>query len=66
MLDKIIFLRIIVGENRRKECIQMRSYDREVFEREMQLMNEISGMKFSMKKIRKIIELDALINSFGA
>ena len=44
----------------------MRSYDREVFEREMQLMNEISGMKFSMKKIRKIIELDALINSFGA
>ena len=40
----------------------MRSYDREVYELEKRLMNEISGMKFSLKKLRKIIELDALIS----
>ena len=62
MLDKLIFLRIICTENRRKECMQMRSYDREVYELEMRLMKEISGMKFSLKKLRKIIELDALIS----
>ena len=62
MLDKWIFLRIICSENRRKECMQMRSYDREVYEMEMRLMKEISGMKFSMKKLRKIIELEALLS----
>lgn len=40
----------------------MRSYDREVYEMEMRLMKEISGMKFSMKKLRKIIELEALLS----
>ncbi len=65
VLDKMIFLRIIAYENTRKEFIQMRSYDREIFERELQLMDEISGMKFSMKKIRKLIELEALVSNFG-
>ncbi len=41
----------------------MRAYDREVYDMEMQLMKEISGMKFSWKKIRKIIELNALIET---
>lgn len=40
----------------------MRSYDKEIYEREMQLMKEISGMKFSFKKLRKIFELEALLN----
>lgn len=62
LLDKPIFLSIICIENRRKECMQMRSYDREVYEMEKRLMKEISGMKFSLKKLRKIIELDALIS----
>jgi hypothetical protein len=43
----------------------MRSYDREIYEREMQLMKEISGMKFSFRKIRKIIELEALLSQSG-
>ena len=29
---------------------------------EKRLMKELSGMKFSLKKLRKIIELDALIS----
>ncbi len=62
LLDKMIFLSIICIENRRKECMQMRSYDREVYEMEKRLMKEISGMKFSLKKLRKIIELEALIS----
>ena len=41
----------------------MRSYDREVYEQEMQLMKEISKMKFSFRKLGKIIELHALLTS---
>ena len=44
----------------------MRSYDKDLYEQEMKLMKEISGMKFSLKKVVKILELDALMNSFSA
>ena len=40
----------------------MRRYDKEIYEREQQLMKEISGMKFSLKKIGKMIELEALLS----
>lgn len=43
----------------------MRAYDRNVYEQEEKLMKEISGMKFSWKKIAKIIELEALISGQG-
>lgn len=32
--------------------------------REKELIEEIAGMKFSFKKLRKIIELDALISYY--
>ena len=41
------------------------SYERELMEKEMQLIKEISGMKFSFKKLRKVFELDALMH-YGA
>ena len=40
----------------------MRAYDREVYEQEMKLMKEISEMKFSFRKIGKILELHALMS----
>ena len=43
----------------------MRSYDKDLYEQEMKLMKEISGMKFSLKKVVKIFELEALINSYN-
>ncbi len=49
-------------ENKRKEFESMTTYEREIFAREQQLMKEISGMKFSFKKLRKELELDALVN----
>lgn len=39
-------------------------YDREIVAREKELIREISKMKFSFKKLRKVLELDALVN-FG-
>lgn len=47
----------------------MNSYRREELRLEEKLINElykeISGMKFSFKKIRKVFELDALISDFS-
>ena len=40
----------------------MSAYDREVYEQEMKLMKEISEMKFSFRKLGKIIELQALLS----
>ena len=62
MLDKPKFLSIMCGENRRKEVVSMRTYDREVYEQEMRLMKELSGMKFSWKKLCKLFELKALLD----
>ncbi|MCH5198750.1 MAG: hypothetical protein J1E34_07575 [Oscillospiraceae bacterium] len=46
----------------------MNAYRREelILEEKMinKLYEEISGMKFSFRKIRKVIELDALVNDF--
>lgn len=39
----------------------MNSYTKEELRLEEKLIKEISGMKFSFKKLRKVIELDALI-----
>ncbi len=39
----------------------MRTYEREVYQQEMKLMKEISEMKFSFRKLGKIIELHALL-----
>ena len=36
------------------------SYEREIMEREMKLIKELSGMKFSFRKLKKAFELDAL------
>ncbi len=41
----------------------MRTYEREVYQQEMKLMKEISEMKFSFRKLGKIIELHALLTS---
>ena len=49
-------------ETKRKEFEGMTTYEREIFAREQQLLKEISGMKFSFKKLRKVLELDALVN----
>lgn len=40
------------------------SYEKEIIAREQELLHEISKMKFSFKKLRKVLELDALVN-FG-
>ncbi len=40
----------------------MRTYEREVYQQEMKLMKEISEMKFSFRKLGKIIELQALLS----
>ncbi len=39
----------------------MVAYERDIFEAEQKLLKEISGMKFSMKKLGKLIELNALV-----
>ena len=41
----------------------MRTYEREVYQQEMKLMKEIFEMKFSFRKLGKIIELHALLTS---
>ncbi len=38
------------------------SYEREIMEREMKLIKELSGMKFSFRKLKKAFELDALLH----
>jgi hypothetical protein len=39
------------------------AYDKDVFETEKRLLKEIASMKrFSLKKLAKILELDALVN----
>ncbi len=40
----------------------MRTYEREVYQQEMKLMKEISEMKFSFRKLGKIIALQALLS----
>ena len=40
----------------------MDAYSKEVREMEEKLMKEISGMKFSLKKLKKIFELGALLS----
>lgn len=40
----------------------MMAFNRDIYEREQQLLKELKGMKFSFKKLRKLIELDALVN----
>lgn len=42
----------------------MNFYSSAEVSREKKLINEIAGMKFSFKKLRKIIELDALISYY--
>ena len=37
-------------------------YEKEIVAREQELLKEISKMKFSFKKLRKVLELDALVN----
>lgn len=43
----------------------MKKIDSQIIAREEQLMKELEGMKFSFRKIRKVIELDALLNFKG-
>ena len=40
----------------------MKSYEKEIRSMEEQLLKEISGMKFSLKKLGKILELEALMS----
>lgn len=39
----------------------MSKYDREMRKEEERLMSEIAGMKFSFKKLLKVMELNALL-----
>lgn len=43
----------------------MTYYDKAAMDKEMKLMKEISAMKFSVKKLLKAIELDALISHYN-
>ena len=46
-----------------RSLIEMKnSYEKEIVAREQELLREISKMKFSFKKLRKVLELDALVN----
>ena len=38
------------------------SYEKELVAREQKLLREISGMKLSFKKLRKVLALDALLH----
>ncbi len=40
----------------------MKEYNRELIKAEEKLIREIAGMKFSFKKLLKVIELDALLS----
>ncbi len=40
----------------------MKEYNRELVKAEEKLIREIATMKFSFKKLLKVIELDALLN----
>lgn len=44
----------------------MTRYDRDIIKLEKNLIKEISEMKFSFKKIVKVIELDAILSYYGA
>lgn len=40
----------------------MKEYSRELRKEQERLIKEISGMKFSFRKLLKVIELDAIIS----
>ena len=50
------------GYINRKGVFDMLSYEKDVLDTERKLIKEISNTKFSWKKIRLLIELNALVN----
>lgn len=48
-------------KHKRKEYLNMSKYDREMRKEEERPMSEIATMKFSFKKLLKVMELNALL-----
>ena len=53
------------GVNKRKELYEMERYNKDVAEMEQKLIKEMSGMKFSFRKLLKAIELDAVVSIYN-
>jgi len=58
---------IMINVIRRKEWNEMKSTsdNRQIVSVEKKLVNEIADMKFSFRKLVKVIELDALISFYN-